>query len=148
MDDHGQRWLEDFRPGERFEGEARRLDEEAFAGFARLTGDAHPIHYDEDYARQTKFGARLAHGLLLASVCALGATRLSASLRDSMVAFVEQGMRYRRPVRIGETVRPAFVVERIDVDKERIRFNVTLQNTGGEIVAEGFHEYALRRRPA
>ena len=42
-----------------------------------MTGDAHPIHYDDDYAAKTRYGKRLAHGLLVMSMTALGATSMS-----------------------------------------------------------------------
>jgi len=70
-------FLDDFAPGQSFDGVARVLDEASFTKFAELTGDAHPIHYDADYAAKSKFGARVAHGLLVSSVSALGATAMS-----------------------------------------------------------------------
>ncbi len=146
-----QLWFEDFAPGQRYAGALHLLDAAAFAQFAQLTGDAHPIHYDEEYARDSRFGARVAHGLLLASVCALGATPLSARLRDAMVAFLEQGLRHTKAVLIGESVRPVFTVEQLQsqpgASAGRLRFRLHLENGAGEVVAEGFHDYLLRRRP-
>ena len=142
-----QLYLDDLEPGHRFEGVVHRLDEAAFEAFARLTGDAHPIHYDREYARKTRFGERVAHGLLLASMTALGATPLSERLRESMVALAEQGFRFRRPVLVGAAVLPVFTVESRDPARGRVRFRVALQDdASGEVVAEGFHEYVLKNR--
>ncbi|HWA38213.1 MAG TPA: MaoC/PaaZ C-terminal domain-containing protein [Burkholderiales bacterium] len=142
-----QLYLDDLNPGDRFEGETHVLDEAAFEAFARLTGDAHPIHYDREYARATRFGERVAHGLLLVAMTALGATALSARLRDSMVALVEQGFRFRKAVLVGEGVRPVFTVEATERARGRVRFRVELLNTASnETVAEGFHEYVLKNR--
>lgn len=141
-----QLYLEDLSPGERFEGEPHELDERAFEAFAKLTGDAHPIHYDREYARSTRFGERVAHGLLLTAMSALGATALSARLHQSMVAFVEQGFRFRKPVLIGESVKPVFTVAAVDREKGRVRFDVQMINGKGEVAAEGFHEYVLKKR--
>lgn len=142
-----QLYLEDLNPGDRFEGETHALDEAAFAAFARLTGDAHPIHYDREYARATRFGERVAHGLLLVAMTALGATRLSARLRESMVALAEEGFRFRKAVLVGQAVRPVFTVESKDAARGRVRFRVELLNTAtGEAVAEGFHDYVLKSR--
>ena len=146
-----QRYLEDFRPGERFDGPTRRLDREQFLAFATLTGDAHPIHYDADYARGTRFGAPVAHGLLVAAIGALGATALSPRLESSMVAFLEQGMRFLAPVLEGDTIRTAFEVESTrpsrDGSRGVVRFIVRVSNAAGTLVAEGFHAYLISGRP-
>lgn len=141
-----QLYLEDFSPGQRYEGEVHVLDEKAFAAFASLTGDDHPIHYDKAYAQATRFGERVAHGLLVTAMSALGATALSARLRESMVAFAEQGLRFRRAVLIGDSVRPVFTVEATDAARKRVRFKVEIFNGKGELAAEGFHEYVLKSR--
>jgi acyl dehydratase len=141
-----QLYFDDLAVGARYEGEAHRLDEDAFAAFAALTGDAHPIHYDREYARATRYGERVAHGLLVTAMSALGATALSARLRESMVALAAQGFSFRRAVLIGESVRPIFTVEAKDAKKARVRFRVEMLNGRNEIVAEGFHEYVLKNR--
>lgn len=122
------------------------LDEPAFQAFSKLTGDAHPIHYDREYARKSRFGERVAHGLLVSAMSALGATTLSLRLHESMVALVEQGFRFRKPVLIGESVRPVFTVTSIDREKERVRFDVEMLDANGDVVAKGFHEYVLKSR--
>ena len=63
-----QYFYEDFLPGRRFPGGVHAIDEEAIALFARMTGDAHPLHYDAEYAKRTPFGKPLAHGLLRETV--------------------------------------------------------------------------------
>jgi 3-hydroxybutyryl-CoA dehydratase len=143
----GQLYLDDLEPGQRFEGDVHRLDEAAFEVFAKLTGDAHPIHYDRDYARKTRFGERVAHGLLLAAMTALGATSLSGRLRESMVALAGVGFQFRKAVLVGEAVRPVFTVDSKEPARGRVRFRVELLNaSSGETVAEGFHEYVLKNR--
>ena len=148
----GQLYLEDFRIGDRFVGEWRELDGAAFSAFAAMTGDAHPIHYDEEYAKKTRFGGRLAHGLLLMSMTALGATELSHRVEGSMVAFVEQGCRFVAPVLIGDAVRSELQVGEVVPKPGRgsgiIRFDVRLRNRSGETVLEGFHKYILKSRDA
>jgi 3-hydroxybutyryl-CoA dehydratase len=146
-----QRFAEDFVVGETFESPPRVLDDEAFALFARLTGDAHPIHYDEAYAAKTRFGRRLTHGLLLMAVTALGATEMSMRLEDSMVAFAEQGCRFIAPVFVGETVTTRFEVASIERKPGRdvalVRLDVSLVTEAGDIVLRGHHAYLLRCRP-
>lgn len=146
-----QRFADDFVVGETFEGAPRRLDDEAFGLFARLTGDAHPIHYDDAYAASTRFGRRLTHGLLLMAVTALGATEMSARLENAMVAFAEQGCRFLAPVFVGETVRVRFAVSSVERKPGRdvalVRFDVRLLDGTGAAVLEGHHTYLLRCRP-
>lgn len=69
-----------------------------FVAFSTLTGDQHPIHYDPAYAKNTRFGRPITHGLHLMALTALGATSLSEQLEESMVALLEQGCRFLRPV--------------------------------------------------
>ena len=83
-----QLYAEDLAPGLQFAGEPVVLSLQHFSGFAALTGDAHPLHYDEAYAAQTHFKRPVAHGLLLMALTALGATALSRQLEASMIALV------------------------------------------------------------
>ena len=55
-----QLFLEDFALGQVYPGTTTLLDDAAFTGFAAITGDDHPIHYDDAYAARTKYGKRLA----------------------------------------------------------------------------------------
>ena len=102
----GQRFFEDFEVGDRFESPAKTLNEAHFLFFSGLTGDAHPLHYDVEYARRTRFGRPLAHGLMLTSMTAVGASTLSPLIEASIVAFLEQTTRFRGPVFVGDTIKP------------------------------------------
>lgn len=145
-----QLFADDLVVGQTFAGEARAVGDEQFSLFARLTGDDHPIHYDDAFAAKTRFGKRLAHGLLLMSMTALGATALSHQLEDCMVAFAEQRCRFLKPVFVGDVVTSHFEVASIDRkpgrDTALVRFNVRLLNGAGEAVLEGEHAYVLRCR--
>ena len=145
-----QLFADDLVIGQTFVGEARTIGDEQFGLFARLTGDNHPIHYDDAFAAKTRFGKRLAHGLLLMSMTALGATAISRQLQEAMVAFVAQSCRFIKPIFVGDTVKSRFEVVAIVHKPHRntslVRFNVRLMNQAGEIVLEGEHAYFLRRR--
>jgi acyl dehydratase len=147
-----QLFAEDLVIGQTFAGEPRRVADEEFALFARLTDDDHPIHYDDAYAASTRFGKRLAHGLLLMGMTALGATAMSRRLHDAMVAFAEQRCRFLKPVFVGDVVTSRFEVAAVDRrpgrDTALVRFNVRLLNQAGEAVLEGEHAYLLRWRAA
>ena len=148
MDGDSQLYLDDFALGDRFRSPGHTLGEAHFLLFAGLTGDNHPIHYDDDYARQTPFGARVAHGLLVMAMSALGASPLAQRLETSMIAFLEQGCRFRKPVLLGDTVHAEFEVAGLERkgDKGVLRLRITLLNQRGEEVLEGHHVYLLRCR--
>jgi len=146
-----QYWFEDFTPGRRFPGTAHTLDDTAFKLFAQMTGDAHPLHYDAEYAKKTPFGKPLAHGLLLMSMTALGASPLSPHVEASMVAFLEQGGKFLKPALKGDTVTPVLEVEEARLASNPangiVRFAARLTNQRGEVVLAGFHTYLIKRRP-
>ena len=144
-----QRWFEDFAVGDRFESPSRTLTDAHFMFFAGMTGDAHPLHYDDEYAKTTKFGRRLAHGLLLTSLTAVGASTLAPVLEASIVAFVEQTTRFKAPAFVGDTVKPRHEV--VSLERKRsaglVTVRVTLTNQRGDVVLEGEHRYLIAYRP-
>jgi 3-hydroxybutyryl-CoA dehydratase len=145
-----QRYLDDFKPGEVFRANPHTLTAKHFAQFADITGDAHPLHYDDDYARANGWDAPLAHGFLLLSLCAIGAAPVSKELTDSMVAMLGNEVRYKRPVFAGDTVTPQFTVlavEPKDSGRGLLRLVIALHNQRGELVLEGTHVLMLKRRP-
>jgi acyl dehydratase len=144
-----QRYLDDFTPGEVFMSAPQTLSDKHFAAFAAMTGDAHPLHYDPDYARANGWDGPLAHGLMLLGLCALGAAPISRELTESMIAMLGNEARYKRPAFVGDTVTPQFTViavEPKDNDRGIVRLAITLSNQRGEVVLEGTHVLMLKRR--
>lgn len=147
-----QLFADDLSVGQVFEGHAREIGDPQFTAFALLTGDDHPIHYDDAFAAKTRFGRRLAHGLLLVSMTALGATAMSRRLEDALVAFVDQQFRFLKPVFVGDVLTSRFEVASVAPKqagvKALVTFKVTLVNAQSETVVEGHHTYLLHCRPA
>jgi len=145
-----QRYFEDFKVGDRFKSPSKTLTDAHFLFFAGMTGDAHPIHYDDEYGKKTRFGRRLAHGLLLTSLTAVGASTLAPVIEDSIVAFVEHSTRFRAPAFIGDTMYPEHEV--VGLERKRsaglLTLRVALKNQRGETVLEGEHRYLIAYRPA
>jgi 3-hydroxybutyryl-CoA dehydratase len=88
------------------------VSEQDVIDFARVSGDYNPLHMDEEYAKTTLFGGRIAHG-------ALSASYISAVLGNDLpgpgAVFMELNLKFVRPVRIGNTVvSTAEVVEMIE----------------------------------
>ena len=147
-----QLFADDLTVGQSFSGEPRKVGDAEFTAFAGMTGDDHPIHYDDDYAAKTRFGKRLAHGLLVMSMSAFGATEMSHCFEDSMVAFLEQGGRFTKPVFVNDVLTSHFKVASIARKPERdtavVRFDVTLTNATGDTVLQGHHTYMLLYKSA
>jgi len=139
---------DELQPGQVFTSPSKTLTDAHFLFFSGLTGDNHPIHYDVEYARTMRFGKPLAHGLLLASLTALGASPASPHL-DGFV-FVEQGCRFLKPVAVGDTIQPRLTVDRVWRDGRRrfVRLATSITNQRGETVLEGFHLYQIIPRRA
>jgi 3-hydroxybutyryl-CoA dehydratase len=145
-----QLFLDDFAKGQTYPGATRTVTEGDVLSFAALTGDRHPIHYDAEYARSTRFGRPIVHGLHLMSLTALGATPLSERLREAMIAFVDHRARFLKPVFLGDEVRSEFEVEEVahkaGRDFGRLELAVRLVNDRGETILEGRHVYLIRCR--
>ena len=129
--------------GQVFSTPSKTLTDAHFLFFSGLTGDNHPIHYDVEYAKSTKFGAPLAHGLLLAGMTALGGS--DASFQIDGFVFIEQGSRFLKPVTVGDTIRTELTVEKIWQEGKRrfVRFATAMINQRDEAVLEGFHIYQI-----
>ena len=149
MSGSGQRFFEDFAVGDRFASPSKTLTDAHFLFFAGMTGDAHPIHYDDEYAKGTRFGRRLAHGLMLSAMTAVGASTLSPIIEHSIVAFLEQTTRFLAPAFVGDTIKPRHEV--VELERKRtvglLTLRVTLTNQRGETVLEGQHKYLIAYRP-
>jgi 3-hydroxybutyryl-CoA dehydratase len=146
----GQLFFDDLAVGDRWASPSRTLTDAGFAFFAAATGDNHPLHYDDEYAKGTRFGRRVAHGLLVMATTAVGASPLTHRLHASMIAFVKQGCRFLRPVLVGDTVYPEHEVQALEPKGDRgvVRLAARVKNQRGETVLDGFHVYLVRRRPA
>lgn len=129
--------------GDRFEGPSKTITDAHFLLFSGITGDVHPVHYDVEYAKRTRFGKPLAHGLLLASLTALGASTAREQLDGFII--VEQGCRFLKPVLVGDTIKPLLTVENIWKENGNLfyRFHTQLLNQRGEKVIDGFHVYRV-----
>ncbi len=143
------KYFEDFQIGEKFHIPSKTMTDECFLAFADITGDSHPIHYDDEYVKTTRFGKRVAHGLLVTAMTAVGASTLSPLLEGSIVAFVEQSSRFLKPVLIGDTITPEIEVSELIAKTEvgLLRLTTRVKNQHGEVVLEGTHGYLIKKRP-
>jgi 3-hydroxybutyryl-CoA dehydratase len=103
--------------------------------FARVTGDTNPLHLDEAYAARTRFGKRIAHGMLSAGFisAALG-TKLAP---DTVVVYLSQQLRFRLPVALGDTITASVEVTAVDAEKGVVTVQTDCTNQDGASVVKG-----------
>lgn len=102
--------------------------------FARLTGDRNPLHFDEDFARRTRFGERVVQGGITAGI--LNAI-VAMDLPGPGSVFLEQQLRYTAPVRPGDTITGEVEVLAVRADKPIVRLAVRVTRQDGVRVLEG-----------
>jgi len=137
---HGKRRYEDIQVGEKsvFRKTVGEADIFAFCG---ITGDFNPIHVDEEYAKQTRWQGRIAHGLLVASMV----TQTLSSLLGEGAVHVSQEVAFVAPVHIGDSITVVSeVVEKID-DKRRVVVSTVWANQDGMTVITGKGEVLIPR---
>jgi 3-hydroxybutyryl-CoA dehydratase len=112
----------------------KTIGDEEVRAFAELTGDRNPVHLDEEYAAQTRFGRRIAHGML-------GASLISAVLANELpgrgTVYLSQTLRFTAPVFLGDTVTARVVVKHVREDKPVVTLETFCTNQRGERVVEG-----------
>ena len=87
-------------------------------GFAALSGDHNPIHLSDHFAKTTRFGERIAHGLYTASLIS---AVLGMRLPGAGGVYVSQTLNFRAPVRIGDVVRVSVEVAEMIMPGRRVR---------------------------
>ena len=130
---HAMREWADFRIGDAATF-SKTITETDIASFAGVSGDTYPLHLDADYAKTTRFGARVAHGMLSASLLS---TVNGMLLGTPGGMYVEQTLRFRRPVFIGDALTARTEVVEIDTAKRRLHCATTVVNQHGKIVVDG-----------
>ena len=108
--------------------------------FAGITGDLGPNHCNEEYMRKTRYGRRIAHGVLLIGYMSNCSTRLIETIGDKpTVSYGYDRVRFVKPVFIGDTITVAYTVAERDDAKGEIRSQVTVTNQDNEVVAVAIH---------
>ena len=112
----------------------RTITEAHIVNFAGLTGDWNPVHADAEYAEQSMFGERIAHGMLVAGlISAVLGTQLPGP--DSI--YLGQDLKFIAPVKIGDTVKVVVTVLEKRDDKRIIKLRTAVSNQRGEPVIDG-----------
>jgi 3-hydroxybutyryl-CoA dehydratase len=101
--------------------------------FAGISGDTNPVHLDETFAEKTMFQGRIAHGMLSASFIS---TVFGTRLPGPGCIYLRQDLRFKAPVKIGDTVEARVTVKEIQADKKRVVFD-TVCTVRDSVVLDG-----------
>ncbi|MBA2074276.1 MaoC family dehydratase [Aeromonas veronii] len=127
--------LEDIKIG-MSESYSQTITDSDVKDFSGISGDKNPVHMDEVYAKESRFGKRIAHGMLSSSFfSALFGTKLPGQ----GCVYVAQSLKFRKPVYIGDTVTATVEVTSIDIDRRRVFFD-TYCRVGKSKVITGIAE--------
>lgn len=138
---HGY-YLEDLSVG-MSESFTKTVSEADIVAFADLSGDTNPVHLNEDFAAATPFKGRIAHGMLGA---ALLSTVFGTKLPGPGCIYISQDLRFKAPVRIGDTVVAKVTITEIVPEKRRVKFACECR-VGDTVVIDGEASLMVSRRP-
>jgi len=145
-------YFEDLNVGEEFVSPGRTVTEADIVAFAGVSGDYNPLHVNAEYAKDTPFGARIAHGILGLAIASGLAMRIKEICEDKIVAFLGLKWKYLKPILVGDTVHIVQSVaskrETQQPDKGLVVFNMALINQRGECVQQGEWNLLFKRCPA
>lgn len=123
----------DIKIGDEF-SRSREVTPDVIEQFANVSGDRNPIHIDPDFARTTRFGRPIAHGMLsgafISAILASGPVGLAG-------IYLSQTMNFTAPVFVGDTVTATAKVVNIREDKNIVTLDTTCRNQNGEMVVSG-----------
>jgi 3-hydroxybutyryl-CoA dehydratase len=135
-----KREYEDVKVGERASA-SRTITEDDVNQFATISGDYNPIHVDEEFAKRTRWGGRIAHGMLVAGLV----TQTLSELGGEGAVHTSQEVSFRAPVHIGDTVTVTSEVTGKIEEKRRLLIATTWTNQDGVVVIAGSGEVLLPR---
>jgi len=145
------KYFEEFTVGQQIITAARTITEADIVSFAGLSGDFNQLHTDAEYAKNTPFGKRIAHGLLITSI-ASGLAAQTGILEGTTIAFREiKEWKFVKPVFIGDTIH--VVLEVINTKPMRrlgggaIDIKVDVRNQNDESVIRGVWTVLMASKP-
>jgi len=112
---------------------AKTVTEADIVLFAGISGDINPVHLNHEFATETMFEGRIAHGMLTASFVS---TVIGTRLPGPGAIYLKQSLNFRSPVRAGDTARARATVKEVVPEKRRIVME-TVVTVGDKVVLDG-----------
>jgi len=136
--------------GQSFESAGRTITEADIVNFAGLSGDYNRLHVDHAYASDTRFGQRIAHGLLVLSVLS-GLTTQTLEYRviePQVLALIDLNVNFPKPTFIGDTIHARITVEdvvsQVKPGRDRVVYLREAVNQRGEVVVQARFTMLMR----
>ena len=123
----------DLKVGDKFSTE-RHVTDELVRKFAEVSGDHNPIHLDEEFAKTTWFGRRIAHGMLSGAFIS---AVLGYEFKERKIIYLSQTMKFTAPVYLDDVVTATATVTNIREDKGIVTLETVCKNQNGETVVTG-----------
>lgn len=121
---------EEVTVGESFEF-SKTISEDDVREFAAASGDTNPLHLDDEYAEETRFQERIAHGTLVGGLISAALARI-----PGLVIYLSQDLEFHNPVSIGETLTATCeIVE--ELGNNQYRLTTQVRNAADEVVIDG-----------
>ena len=136
-------YLEDLAPG-MTALYAKTVTDADVVLFAGISGDVNPVHLNQEFADRTMFRGRIAHGMLTASFIS---TVIGTKLPGPGCIYVSQNLKFKAPVRVGDTVNARVTVTSVDEVRGRIAVETTCTVVNTVVIA-GEAVLMVPRRPA
>ncbi len=112
----------------------KEMTDELIRQFADISGDHNPLHLDEDFAKDTRFGKRIAHGMLTSSFIS---AVLGYKLSVRKIVYLGQTLKFKHPTFIGDVVTAKATVRSIREDKPIVKIETNCENQDGVLLIEG-----------
>lgn len=113
---------------------SRTITETDVVQFAGLSGDYNPVHVDKEYAKGTRFGQRIAHGILTTTFLS---RLLGMELPGPGAIYLDQTLSFKKPVFIGDTITAKAIIKEIDEERRILTLNTICMKQDNTIVLEG-----------
>jgi len=121
---------------------SKTISEADIVLFAGISGDFNPLHLDAEYAKTTRFGERIAHGILTAGLIS---AVLGTRLPGPGGIYLGQTLNFRKPVKIGDTITATAKVTSYDPEKRIVKLETNCHNQDGVLVLTGEAVLLLER---
>lgn len=112
----------------------REVTDELVRKFADVSGDHNPIHLDEEFAKTTRFGRRIAHGMLSGAFIS---AVLGNEFKGLKIVYLSQTMKFTAPVYLGDTVTATATITNIREERGIVTLETNCTNQNGELLVKG-----------
>lgn len=145
-----KRYFEECREGDEAVTPGRTITETDVVQFAGMTGDWTRIHTDEEYARATPYGGRVAHGMLVLSVGSALLLRAGLLPEETLALYGVEKVRFLNPTRLGDTIHTegeVTALRELDGDRGLVTVSGRVLNQRGETLSTFAMRAVVARTP-